>query len=87
MNQDSLWQGVRYVLIGLGSYLAGRGKIDPTMVAPLADELIKDAGAAIAAGTALWGFYVKWRTRAVPEATAARPDVPTVSAATGTVQH
>jgi hypothetical protein len=82
---DTAWQGVRYALISVGMFLAGRGKIDPLMVAPLADEIIRDAGAAVAAGTALWGFYVKWKTRAVPDATAARPDVPTVSAATGVV--
>ena len=37
-------------------------------------------------GSVAWGNYVKFRTKAVPIATAARIDVPTVSAATGAVE-
>lgn len=87
MNQDQFWQSLRYVLIAGGAYLAGRGKIDPAQVAPLADQIISAAGAVVSGATAIWGLYVKWKTRAVPAATAARADVPTVSAATGAVQR
>lgn len=84
--QDTIWQTVRYVLIGLGSFLAGKGKIDPAQVPIMADQIIQLGSGAVALGAAAWGFYVKWNTKAVPAATAARPDVPTISAATGTVQ-
>lgn len=80
---DSMWVTVRYALIGLGSYFAGRGKLDPAQVAPMADQLISIASGAVALGTAVWGFYVRFRTVAVPLATAARKDVPTISPATG----
>ena len=83
---DTFWQSVRYLLIGVGGYFAGRGKIDPAQVAPFADQIINILSGAAAVGAAAWGFYVKWRTRAVPERVAARIDVPTVSAATGAVQ-
>lgn len=83
---DTIWQTIRYVLIGVGGYFAGKGKIDPAQVAPLADQIISIASGAVAVGAAAWGFYVKWQTKAVPAATAARTDVPTVSSATGAVQ-
>lgn len=84
MNEQ-FWQVLRYVLIGGGAFLAGRGKIDPTQVAPLADQLIQLLSGAISLATVAWGLYVKFRTVAVPVETAARPDVPTVSPATGAV--
>jgi hypothetical protein len=43
--------------------------------------------AAVAAGSAWWGLYVRKGTRAVSEVTAARRDVPTVSPVTGAVEH
>jgi hypothetical protein len=82
---DSAWVGIRYVLIGLGSYFAGRGKIDPSQVAPMADQAINILSGAVALGAAVWGLYVRWQTRAVPEATAARKDVPTINPVTGSV--
>ena len=83
---DTIWQTIRYVLIGVGSFFAGKGKIDPAQLAPMADQIISIASGAVAVGAAAWGFYVKWQTKAVPAATAARADVPTVSSATGAVQ-
>jgi hypothetical protein len=83
---DTTWQTVRYALIGVGGYFAGRGKIDPAQVAPLADQIIQVASGAVALGAAAWGLWVKFRTATVPAATAARLDVPTVSAATGVVK-
>jgi hypothetical protein len=82
---DQVWQTIRYVLIGGGGFLAGRGKIDPTQVVPLADQIITIGSGAVSLGAAVWGLYVKWRTATVPAATAARPDVPVVSSATGAV--
>lgn len=83
---DTLWQTVRYVLIGIGSFLAGRGKIDPAQVPQMADDIIRIGSGAVALGSAAWGLWVKWKTVPVPEKVAARADVPTVSSATGAVQ-
>ncbi len=80
---DQFWQTVRYVLIGGGGFLAGRGKIDPAQVAPIADQIITIGSGAVSLAAAAWGLYVKWQTATVPAATAARPDVPVVSSATG----
>ena len=82
---ETVWQTLRYVLIGGGAFLAGRGKIDPAQVAPMADQIISILSGAVSLGAAAWGFYVKFRTVAVPAATGARVDVPTISPATGAV--
>jgi hypothetical protein len=84
---DQFWQTLRYILIGGGMWLAGYGKLPMADVASMADEIISIASAAVAVGTAAWGLYVKFRTKAVPERVAARPDVPTVSAATGEIER
>jgi len=78
MNQDSVWQAIRYSLIALGGFLAGKGYVT-------AEQVTTIVGALGMVFPVIWGFYVKANTRAVPEATAARADVPTVSAATGAV--
>lgn len=82
---DTIWQTVRYVLIGGGGFLAARGKIDASQVPQMADEVIRIGSGLVSLGAAAWGLYVKWRTVPVPEAVAARADVPTVSSATGAV--
>jgi hypothetical protein len=84
--QDTIWQTIRYVLIGVGSFLAGKGKIDPAQVPAMADQIIQIGSGAVALGAAAWGLYVKWKTVPVPQATANRTDVPTVNSATGAVQ-
>jgi hypothetical protein len=83
---DQMWQSIRYMLIAGGSFAAGRGKISPEQVLPLVDQVMQVGGAVVAAGTAAWGLYVKFRTRAVPIKTAERRDVPTVSPVTGAVE-
>lgn len=83
---DQFWQSIRYVLIGGGAFLAGRGKIDATQVVTLVDQIITIASGAVSLGAAAWGLYVKFRTATVPADTAARPDVPVVSSATGTIK-
>lgn len=80
MSWDTLWQILRYLLIAGGSFLVGKGYITEENVNTL-------IGAIGSIGAVLWGIYVKAGTKAVPTATAARPDVPTVSAATGAVQN
>jgi hypothetical protein len=78
MNQDTIWQLIRYGLIAIGSFLVGKGYVTSADVTTI-------IGALGAIFPVVWGIYVKANTKAVPAATAARSDVPTVSAATGAV--
>jgi hypothetical protein len=78
MNSDMIWQILRYVLLAIGGYFVNKGLITNDVLT----SIISAIGTLFVAG---WGIYVKAGTKAVPEATAARPDVPTVSAATGAV--
>lgn len=78
MTWDTIWQIVRYILIAGGSFLVGKGWIT-------AENVESIVGAIGTIGAVLWGIYVKAGTKAVPAETAARADVPTVSAATGAV--
>lgn len=88
MNQDMIWQLVRYLLLALGGYLASKGLIDQGSI----EGIVAAVGTLVIAG---WGVYVKWRTKSVPEAvvTASQspltpePVIPTVSSATGEVTH
>jgi hypothetical protein len=82
---DSIWMIIRYLLISGGAFVAGKGYVTMDQVNSLIENLPAVIGAVTAAGTALWGLYVKWNTRSVPAKTAARVDVPTVSPVTGTV--
>jgi hypothetical protein len=79
MNQDTIWQLIRYGLIAAGSFLVGKGYFSEADVTTI-------IGAIGAVFPIIWGIYVKAGTKAVPASTAARPDVPTVSGATGTVR-
>lgn len=79
MNQDTLWQVLRYGLIAVGGYFTNKGIVS-------SDQWTTIVGALGTVFPILWGLYVKANTKAVPAATAARTDVPTVSAATGAVQ-
>jgi hypothetical protein len=78
MNSDTIWQIIRYVLIAAGGYFTNKGVIT-------ADQVTTIIGALGGLFGVAWGLFVKAGTKAVPEATAARSDVPTVSAATGIV--
>jgi hypothetical protein len=85
---DTFWANVRYVLIAVGIAIAVRywGVSEAsasTVVSPIVDIVL---GLLIAAGSAAWGNYVKFGTKAVPVKTAERTDVPTVSAVTGKVE-
>lgn len=79
MKWDTIWQIIRYLLIAGGGFLVGKGYITETQ----ATEII---GAIGSIGGVIWGLFVKSGTTAVPDAVAARSDVPTVSGATGAVQ-
>lgn len=83
---DEIWMIIRYILIALGSFLVGKGYVTMDQVNGIIDALPQIIGGAISLGGMVWGLYVKFGTKAVPAATAARPDVPTVSSATGAVQ-
>lgn len=78
MSWDTIWQIARYILIAGGSFLVGKGYIS-------AENVETIVGAIGSVGAILWGLFVKSGTTAVPNAVAARADVPTVSAATGAV--
>jgi len=76
MNQDTIWQLIRYALIAAGSFVVGKGYITSEQVTTI-------VGAIGAIFPIIWGLYVKAGTKAVPADVAARSDVPTVSGATG----
>lgn len=78
MNSDTIWQIIRYVLIAGGGYLTNKGIVSTDQVTTIIGALGGLFGVA-------WGLFVKSGTKAVPDAIAARADVPTVSAATGAV--
>lgn len=80
MKWDSIWQIVRYILIGVGGIAVGKGWVTN-------EQLVTIIGAIGSIGGVVWGLFVKSGTTAVPDAVAARSDVPTVSAATGAVQQ
>jgi hypothetical protein len=79
MTSDSVWQVVRYLLIAAGSFATGKGWVT-------SDQVTSIIGAVGTLFTVAWGLYVKAGTKAVPSVAAARPDVPTVSAATGAIK-
>ncbi len=79
MKWDTVWQIARYILIAGGGVAVGKGWITN-------EQLLTVVGAIGSVGAVVWGLFVKSGTTAVPDATAARADVPTVSGATGAVQ-
>jgi hypothetical protein len=79
MTSDSVWQVVRYLLIAAGSFATGKGWVT-------SDQVTSIIGAIGTLFTVAWGLYVKFGTRATTADTAVRPDVQTVSAATGAVR-
>lgn len=85
---DNFWQSLRYLLIGIGMFVAGKsqGNISASDVMHFADVAILAGSTGSSALVAAWGLYVKFRTRAVPEKTAARLDVPTTSPVTGAIE-
>ena len=80
MTSDTIWQIVRYALLALGGFIINKGLIT-------SDELTAIIGALGTLFTAAWGIYVKYNTRAITIDVAARSDVPTVSAATGSISR
>ena len=86
MSNDIIWQAVRYTLIAAGFWMSARNWIPVDQVASTVDRLMQFGSLAMSTGTMLWGFYVKFRTKSVPLATAKRIDVPTVHPATGAIE-
>lgn len=80
MKWDTIWQILRYILIAGGGIAVGKGWVTN-------EQLVTIVGAIGSIGAVVWGIFVKSGTTAVPDAVAARPDVPTVSAATGAVTN
>ncbi len=81
MTQDLWWQLTRVLLQMLGTFLFTRGIINAEMSNILYSEAV--VGAIIALGSAGWGVYVKWHTKAVPVTVVVSKDLATVSNATG----
>lgn len=86
MNTDILWQLLRDAMKIGGTALAVRYGLDSAQVGSALDLVLAAGMASVAAGGAVWGVYVRWRTKSVPEAVGARANVPTVNAATGAVE-
>ena len=62
MNQDMIWQLIRYALLTIGGSTVTDGlSSQSTMVAAI--------GALITFSTWAWGCYVKWHTTSVPTGT------------------
>lgn len=83
---DSGWVILRAILMAGGGFFAGKGYVSMQEVLSFVDSLQTVIPSLIATGGALWAVWVRWNTRAVPMKTAARADVPTVSAVTGMVE-
>lgn len=83
---DELWTVIRYALIGGGGFLAGKGYGTAEQFTALANDLPSVISGVTAVGSAIWGLYVRWNTRAVPAVTAARVDVPTINPITGATE-
>jgi hypothetical protein len=87
-NDSTLWAMIRYIMIGVGGLLVGKGVwgITQADVPDIVDKVMPIGGAIISGGAAIWGIFVTYNTRAVPITVAARPDIPTVSPVTGAVE-
>lgn len=84
---DLFWQNLRYTLVSMGTGLIVKyagAFFSPDQAASLSEGLV---GLVFLGGAVAWGNYVKFRTKSVPDATAARRDVPTVSGATGAIER
>lgn len=78
MTSDSVWQVIRYLLIAAGGYFTNKGLV----TADQWTAIVSAIGTLFVAG---WGIYVKFGTKATTAEVAAKPTVPTVSPATGTI--
>ncbi len=76
MTSDTIWQLIRYALLAIGGFFVNKGTISN-------DQLMTIIAGLGTIFTAAWGIYVKFGTKATTAAAAAKPSVPTVSAATG----
>lgn len=79
MNQDLIWQAIRYALMNAGASFVTKGVITGDQETTIVAGVVT----ALAVG---WGLFVKWNTKSVTAVTGARADVPTVSPATGVVK-
>ena len=79
MNYDMIWQIVRYAMLIAGGFATAKGLVSE-------EQLVALTGAIGTIFTAIWGVAVKWNSTSVPDATANRLDVPTVSPITGAVK-
>ena len=80
MNQDIVWQIIRYCLLAASTWGVAKGYFNDEQ----ATAIINLLGMLFVFG---WGIWVKYGTTSVPDATAKREDVPTVSPVTGKVNQ
>jgi hypothetical protein len=78
---------LRQLLVSVGSVLLAKYGFDPASIGSLFDLGVAAVGGLMAFGSAAWMIWTKAGTTAVPDATAARKDVPTVNAVTGSVER
>lgn len=83
---DAVWAAIRYALIALGAFIAGKGWLPMDQVSSLADNIISVLTGLVSLAAALWGLYIAAKSKRVPIATAKRADVPTINPITGAVQ-
>lgn len=83
---DNFWVLLRAILMVAGGFMAGKGYVTMSEFTAFIDKLQTIIPALLSIGAAGWAMWVRYNTRAVPIKTAMRPDVPTVSAATGAIE-
>lgn len=86
MNSTFIAMLTRYAMIGSGLLGLGIEAGQQQTIIDALTSLVGAAGTAVTAIGILWGVYVNWKTRIVPEHVGERSTVPTVSPITGQVQ-
>jgi multidrug efflux pump subunit AcrA (membrane-fusion protein) len=90
MDNDMTWRSVRYCMIGVGWFCAGKGWFGPAVqpgdIEPIVDQLLGPLGTIVGSAGIIWGVMVSRRTKLVPIETAKRADVETVNPVTGKIE-
>lgn len=87
MNVETVFVAIRYLLVAVGLFLVGRGSVRSEDWQAFLTSWDATAGGLAALITVLWGFYVNWKTKRVPEKEVAAKRLATVSPVTGKVER